>query len=99
MALIQVIQDMIDAGTRCDPFNCALAIGIKSHLREGASVSVRDDFIEFLKRDANSPWCVHCLFPTPPDCQRFMYEFDSGRAEPFTTRIPIPLSLLRGPIT
>jgi hypothetical protein len=95
MALIQVTQDMIDSSTCMDPRDCALANGIKHHLGPDADVHVDYDCIEFRDRDANGTWRLLYLFPTPTDCQRFMHEFDSGQAEPFEVRIPIPLSLLR----
>jgi hypothetical protein len=94
MALIQVTQDMIDSGVKYDPDHCALANGIKPHLNELGRVEITQSYITFYRADR-----LWSSMSTPPDCQRFVDTFDRGFAEPFTTRIPIPLSLLRGPIT
>jgi hypothetical protein len=99
MALIQVTQDMIDAGVRKDPGRCALAYGIRSHLNGRGDVSVGYDIIEFSDLDPDGFWRVHSSISTPIDCQRFADTFDRGVAKPFTTHIPIPLSLLRVPLT
>jgi hypothetical protein len=99
MALIQVTQNLIKSGRRGDCYSCALANGIRQHLNDVAEVCVKMDTIEFYERTPDGETHIRLTLETPPDCQRFIDAFDRGVAQPFTTSIPIPLSLLRNRLT
>jgi hypothetical protein len=95
MATIRVAQDHIDAGKRHDPYSCALAQAISDYLTDDAMVYVDCEVIEFESVDEQGVTTSLFAYETPIDCQRFIHEHDRGVAKPFTTRLPIPRSLLK----
>lgn len=80
---VEVKQEHIDKGTRCDSFKCAVALAIEEASGGEAKAAVGYGTINITIGDEYGIW------KTPPEVYSFMETFDRGSgAQPFAFELP-----------